>query len=307
MNHLPEKPQKSLRQALTEFLNHLSVERGLSRHTIEAYTRDLTRLVDFLAEKKLERPDAITASVIQAFLGHLTSLDLVQSSVARASAAIRTFLKFLFANRWMNEDPANLIDAPKPGQKLPKVLSRMQIASLFAAIGPDARLSLRDRAMLELFYACGMRVSELCDLKLSDIDRQVGVLRCIGKGRKERIIPVGTPALEAIDNYVRHMRDELDPKKQTAQLFLTARGAPMDRVNTWRMIKKYALAAGLNPGKVSPHTLRHSFASHLLEGGADLRVVQELLGHANVATTQIYTHIDQRRLKNIHRRFHPRA
>ncbi len=307
MNNLPEKPRDSLRQALTEFLNHLTVERGLSRNTLEAYTRDLTRLVDFLAERKVVRPDGLTASVIQAFLGHLTAQNLAQSSVARASAAIRTLLKFFYANHWMAQDPTNLIDAPKPGQKLPKVLARTQVGSLFQAIDPNNRLALRDRAILELFYACGLRVSELCDLTLSSIDRQVGVVRCIGKGRKERIVPIGGPALKAVDDYVRHLRDQLDLSGQAGRLFLTVGGQPMDRVNTWRMIKKYALAAGLNPGKVSPHTLRHSFASHLLEGGADLRVVQELLGHANVATTQIYTHIDQRRLKNIHRRFHPRA
>jgi integrase/recombinase XerD len=283
------------------------VERGLSRNTLWAYTRDLNRLVEFLAAQKIHQPPQLSASVIQAFLGHLAGLNLVQSSIARAAAAVRTFLKFLYAEGRMQIDPANLIDSPKPGHKLPKVLARTQIELLLRAIPSDDRLALRDYAILELFYACGLRVSELCDLKPSSIDPQVGVVRCIGKGRRERIVPIGKPALDAVDHYVKRTRGDLDPAGQSETLFLTLHGKPLDRVNTWRMIKKYALAAGLNPGKVSPHTLRHSFASHLLEGGADLRVVQELLGHANVATTQIYTHIDRKRLKNIHHRFHPRG
>jgi integrase/recombinase XerD len=308
MNNLPrQSPENSLRPALTEFLNHLTVERGLSRNTLWAYTRDLNRLVDFLASKGVHHPPQISASGIQAFLGFLSTLNLVHSSIARAAAAVRTFLKFLYAEGRIKTDPANLIETPKPGHKLPKVLARSQIEALFKAIPGEDKLFLRDYAILELFYACGLRVSELCDLKPSDIDRQVGVVRCIGKGRRERIVPIGGPAREAIDRYTQRLRAELDPAGKSEQLFLTHRGRPLDRVNTWRMIKRYALAAGLNPGKVSPHTLRHSFASHLLEGGADLRVVQELLGHANVVTTQIYTHIDQKRLKNIHKRFHPRA
>ncbi len=306
-NPARQSPENSLRPALTEFFNQLAVERGLSRNTLLAYTRDLNRFVEFLAVKKFLHPQQITASIIQSFLGYLAGLNLVQSSIARAAAAVRTFLKFLYVEGRMKTDPANLIDTPKPGHKLPKVLARTQIESLLRAIPPDNRLSLRDYAILELFYACGLRVSELCDLKPSNIDRQVGVVRCIGKGRRERIVPIGGPALAAIDNYVKRTRGELNPAGQAEHLFLTLHGRPLDRVNTWRMIKKYALAAGLNPGKVSPHTLRHSFASHLLEGGADLRVVQELLGHANVVTTQIYTHIDQKRLKNIHKRFHPRS
>lgn len=284
----------------------MTVERGLSGHTILAYRRDLTRFVDFLDDRGVKHPDALTEATVQAFLGFLTGLNLVQSSVARASAAIRTFLKFLFAEKKLRKDPADLVDTPKPAHRIPKVLARTQIDLLLKTPGPDQRLALRDRAILELFYACGLRVSELCDLKYGDIEPNVGVIRCIGKGRKERVVPIGGPALAAIDDYRKRLRPELDHGQQVLNLFLTARGRPMDRVNTWRMIKKYALQCGLNPGKISPHTLRHSFASHLLEGGADLRVVQELLGHANVATTQIYTHIDRKRLKKIHRAFHPR-
>lgn len=307
MKNAPPKPLPSLRLALVEFLNHLSVERGLAHNTLLAYRRDLTRLVDFLIERGIEDANQILPSTLQAFLADLASHRLIQSSIARAAAATRTFLKFLYLEKKIASDPATLMDMPKPGQKLPKVLARGQIESLLGAIESKDALALRDRAILELFYACGLRVSELCDLRLRDLDRQLGIVRCVGKGRKERIVPVGKPALEAVDRYIQGLRDQLDPAHRSDRLFLTRRGRNLDRANTWRMIKKYARLAGLSPGKVSPHTLRHSFASHLLEGGADLRVVQELLGHADVATTQIYTHVDQRRLKNIHRRFHPRA
>jgi integrase/recombinase XerD len=307
MNNPLPTPSNPLRRALADFLNHLAIERGLSHNTLAAYRRDLIRMVDYLADRKVDAPDRIGPSVIQSFLGYLASRDLRQSSIARSAAAIRTFLKFLYLEKRIKTDPATLIDTPKPGQKLPKVLARSQIQALLSVIPDTDKLALRDRAILELFYACGLRVSELCELRPADLDLQVGVLRCVGKGRKERIVPVGGPALAAVEAYLRGLRPGLEPNGRSDRLFLTARGGPLDRINTWRMIKKHALAAGLNPGKISPHTLRHSFASHLLEGGADLRVVQELLGHANVVTTQIYTHVDHRRLKNIHRRFHPRA
>ncbi|MFA5864174.1 MAG: site-specific tyrosine recombinase XerD [Phycisphaerae bacterium] len=306
MSNFLENPQNSLRPALAEFLNHLVVERGLSPNTISAYTRDLNRLVDFLSDHKIDRPDLIRGSAVQGFLGYLAQQNLVQSSIARSAAAVRTFLKFLFLNNKIKSDPATMIDTPKPGHKLPKVLARTQIEAILQAIPTDDKLALRDCAILEMFYACGLRVSELCDLRLSDLDFTLGIVKCIGKGRRERIVPIGRPAIEAVEKYIKHLRGQLGAHARSSGLFLTHRGGPLDRINTWRMIKKYALRAQLNPGKVSPHTFRHSFASHLLEGGADLRVVQELLGHANVATTQIYTHIDQRRLKSIHRRFHPR-
>jgi integrase/recombinase XerD len=309
MNSQRKTPQSPLQCALDDFLNHLAVERRLAKNTLLAYRRDLSRLVTYLAEKKIDDPKQIIASELSGFLGYLTSQHLAQPSVARTSAAIKTFLKFLYAERRINGDPNMLIDAPKPAHKLPKVLARTQIEQLLNVTPLEEKLVLRDRAMLEMFYACGLRVSELCDLTLQDIAQMfsAGVLRCIGKGQKERIIPVGDLAIEAVKKYLHELRGELNPDPKCNRLFLTRHGKPMDRVNAWRMIKRYATIAGLNPGKVSPHTLRHSFASHLLEGGADLRVVQELLGHSDVATTQIYTHVDQRRLKNIHKRFHPRA
>jgi len=312
MKDTPNQPVRSLQHALNDFLNHLAIERRLASNTLLAYRRDLTRFVVCLAEKKITEPSQITAVGISGFLGSLAAQSLAQPSIARAAAAVKTFLKYLFLERQIAIDPNTLMDSPKPAHKLPKGLSRIQIESMFNAVeaddGSKYKLTLRDRAILELFYACGLRVSELSDLKLADVGNIVsaGFLRCIGKGRRERIIPVGRPALAAIQDYVEQLRPELDRGNRCTNLLLTLRGQPLDRTNNRRVIKRYALQAGLKPGKISPHTLRHSFASHLLEGGADLRVVQELLGHADVSTTQIYTHIDQRRLKSLHRRFHPR-
>jgi integrase/recombinase XerD len=297
----------SWNRLLDEFLNHLTIERGLSQNTIDAYRRDLKKAIAFFSEKEISDPKVLNASIVQGFICRLQSENLIEPSIARNASAIRTFLKFLYLNRHIDSDPSKILDAPKPGKKLPKVLARTQIDQMLTSIDPTYELAMRDKAILELFYACGLRVSELCDLHLKSLDPNVGVLRCIGKGRKERIVPVHAPALSAVADYLNFNRPKLDPERKCDRLFVSIRGNPLDRINTWRMIKRYATLAGLNPGKVSPHTLRHSFASHLLEGGADLRVVQELLGHSNVITTQIYTHIDRKRLKTIHRRFHPRA
>jgi integrase/recombinase XerD len=308
MKNSPEQPRPSLQQSLNDFLIHLTVERCLAKNTLLAYRRDLEKLVGFLASKNITHPESITSSLITEFLGYLTSQNLAQPSVARAAAAVKTFLTYLFHDGKLKTDPNTLMDTPKPAYKLPKVLSRVQIDTLLKVVPPNDELVLRDRAILEMFYACGLRVSELCGLTLSDVEmiRSAGVLRCIGKGRKERVIPVGKPAMEAVRKYLTILRPILVGDKKTLNLFVSRRGEPLDRENVWRMVKKYAVLAGFSPSKVSPHTLRHSFASHLLEGGADLRVLQELLGHSNVVTTQIYTHIDQRRLKGIHRKFHPR-
>ncbi len=309
MKNSPEQPGSLLLRLVNDFLTHLTVERCLARNTLLAYRRDLEKWVGFLASKNITVPESITSSLVTEFLGYLTGQNLAQPSVARAAAALKTFLTFLYHNGKLKTDPNTLMDSPKPAYKLPKVLSRVQIDTMLNAVPAKDELVLRDRAILEMFYACGLRVSELCGLTLSDVEMMTsaGVLRCIGKGRKERVIPVGKPAVEAVRKYLTILRPALVGDRKTLQLFVSRRGGPLDRENVWRMVKKYAILAGFNPGKVSPHTLRHSFASHLLEGGADLRVVQELLGHADVVTTQIYTHVDQRRLKGIHRKYHPRA
>ncbi len=295
-----------LERAINNFFVFLTVERGLSENTIQAYKRDMQKFIAFCNERNINDISQLNPILIQQFLGTLVEQNYAETSVARIASAIRTFLKFLVIEGLLKEDPTKIIDSPKPGLKLPKVLSRTQIESLLNVINPDDPLALRDRAILELFYATGLRVSELCNLELSDIDLNVSVLKCMGKGRKERIVPLNKMAVKAIELYIRNLRPLLDEHHKQTKLFLSRRGKPLDRHNTWRMIKKYAGLAGLNIGKVSPHTLRHSFASHLLEAGADLRIVQELLGHAKVDTTQIYTHIDKRRLKQIHSKFHPR-
>ncbi len=308
MNNPTEKsPENPLQLTLSNFLNHLTIERGLSENTIISYRRDLHKFLAFLTENNIAEPENLTSSVIQSFLAHLSQGNLSESSTSRAASALRTFLNFLVLEGKLKDDPAKIIDTPKRGLKLPKVLSRRQIDRLLHAVPKEHKLALRDTAIIELFYACGLRVSELCDLVLKDVDLSLAVLKCFGKGRIERIIPLTSPSVEAIRSYLHHLRPTLDPEGRSGRLFLSYRGNNLDRYNTWRMIKRYATLAGLNPGKVSPHTLRHSFASHLLEEGADLRIVQELLGHARVTTTQIYTHIDRKRLKSIHKRFHPRA
>jgi len=296
----------TLYSLVDQFLNHLAVERALAKLTIEAYRRDLTKLSEFLMDKGVSRGDQITAGVLQAFLSHLAARGYAAASRARMSAAVRTFLAYLYASRCIRVDPNTLLDGPKPFYRLPRALSRKQVDCLLDAVDSRRATYLRDRAIVELFYACGLRASELCGLKLSDVDLDLGVLRCMGKGRRERIVPIGRPGREAVRRYIRDLRPRLVRDGQVNDLFLTIRGRPIDRTAAWRVIKRCAAVGGL-PEQVSPHTLRHSFASHLLEGGADLRIVQELLGHADVTTTQIYTHIDRRRLKSIHKKFHPRS
>ena len=287
------------------FLRHLAVERALADLTIEAYRRDLSKLAASLSDEGVTRPDQITPAALQRFFLAMTQQGYAQASRARASAAIRTLLKYFFLAGLITVDPSTLLDTPKSVHRLPRVLSRQQVDLLLNSVDSTSPLALRDRTILELFYACGLRASELCGLKLGDVDPALGVLRCFGKGRRERIVPVGQPAIAALRIYLRDLRPRLVKDVKISRLFLTVRGQGMDRITVWRTVKRAAGRAGLGE-RVSPHTLRHSFASHLLEGGADLRIVQELLGHVDVATTQIYTHVDRRRLKSIHQRFHPR-
>lgn len=296
----------TLTELVERFLYHLSVERALSKHTIEAYRRDLGRLVQFLLERRIDTPDHIRPVMLQAFLADLAGRGYAQATTARASAAIRTFLKYLYSEQIVHVDPVMMLDAPKAFQRLPDVLSRLQVDDLLKAVDTEDPLYLRNRAILELAYACGLRASELAELQVSGIDLDLGIVRCMGKGRRERIVPIGKPAIKAVREYLRDLRPKLirDPRVHAA--FLTIRGRAAERVMIWRIVKRYAHLAGLDKS-VSPHTLRHSFASHLLEGGANLRVVQELLGHVSVVTTQIYTHVDRKRLKAIHRRFHPKS
>jgi len=282
---------------------HLASERGLAENSLHAYRRDLENVESFLRDRGTTLTQA-TGDDLRAYLQGQSRLGRSTKTVARRYAALRVFLKFLAAE---GHDVAALlqqIERPKPERSLPKILSRAQVNQLIAAPNPKSLLFARDVAILELLYASGLRASELCDLKVRDANLQVGCLRVLGKGMKERIVPMGRAAQEAIERYLLDCRPKLE-KAPVGQLFISRTGKPLDRVALWMLVEKYGRKSGLLKS-ISPHVLRHCFASHLLGGGADLRVVQELLGHSDIATTQIYTHVDQARLKSIHEKYHPR-
>lgn len=286
------------------FLLHLASERGLSHNTLHAYRRDLEDIADFFDSrgKVLLNGDV---EDYRLYLQSQTRRGQSTKTVARRLAAIRIFLKFLMDEGHDTEPILRQLERPKPERDLPKVLSRDQVARLIAAPDPKSPLFHRDVAILELLYACGLRATELCELKLSDTNLQVGCVRVLGKGSKERIVPMGRAAAEAIERYLAECRPRL-ARTPTDLLFLSRTGKPMERIGLWMLVEKYGRKSGLF-NEVSPHTLRHCFATHLISGGADLRVVQELLGHADISTTQVYTHVDQDRLKSVHKKFHPRG
>jgi integrase/recombinase XerD len=288
---------------IEQFLNYLAVEAGLADNTLSAYRHDLERFDRFVSERRLT-VQSLSPTDVQKFLIHRKDEGLSIASVARNLVAVKIFLRHLFAVGRLDRDLASLIESPKKWRLIPRVLHVQQVDALLSTPGAEDPYAARDRAILELFYACGLRVSELCGLSLQHVRLDVGYLRCLGKGKKERIVPIGRTAIECLREYLDTTRGRLDKGRSDA-LFLSRTGRPMERTNVWRLVVKYARRMGLT-GKVSPHTLRHCFATHLLQGGADLRVVQELLGHADVSTTQIYTHVDRDRLKAIHRRCHPR-
>lgn len=286
------------------FLDYLFVECGLAGATVTAYQRDLGEFWDHLVARDVD-PSDISIEDVQKHLIELQQRGLAVSSIARHLAAIKVFLRHLFAERVLRRDVSSLIESSKRWQNIPNAVRYEQVESLLGAPEPSDEFYLRDRALLELLYATGMRVSEVVDLTLDQLNLKLGYVRCIGKGRKERIIPVGRCAIDAVEEYLEMLRPRLMGERHTDSLFLSRTGRPLDRTNMWRLVRKYAILAGVdNP--LSPHTLRHCFATHLLSGGADLRVVQELLGHADLTTTQVYTHVDEAQLKRVHREFHPR-
>lgn len=288
---------------IDQFLTYLSVEAGLADNTLIAYRHDLECLNKYFTSQNVDL--AVLSPVhIQGFVIHRKNEGLSLASIARNLASIKVFLRHLFAMGWLNHDVAGLLETPKKWKLLPRTYSAKQMATLMVAPNEDDPYAVRDRAILELFYACGLRVSELCGLTLQNVRLDMGYLRCFGKGSKERIVPIGRYAVEMVREYIGDLRMRLD-KYHSPSLFLSRTGKPLERTNVWRIVVKYARRMGLS-GKFSPHTLRHCFATHLLHGGADLRVVQELLGHADVSTTQIYTHVDKDRLKDLHRKYHPR-
>ncbi|MCL6473224.1 MAG: site-specific tyrosine recombinase XerD [Firmicutes bacterium] len=293
-----------MKEALDEFINYLSVEKGMSKNTLAAYKRDLLDYLAYLYEKKILSYDTITYDYLVDYLAELYG-DYSESSVARKLAAIRSFHKFLVREGVTENLPTSDIKAVKREKKLPKVLSPEQIEKLLEQPIGIGRYELRDRAILELLYSCGIRVSELVSLDIEDIDLRGGYIRCFGKGSKERIIPLGSYALEALTEYINKSRRELAGKYRPSALFLNSRGKRLSRVSCWKIVKKYAEKAGIE--EIYPHLLRHSFATHLLANGADLRSVQEMLGHADISTTQIYTHVTKNKLKDVYNKTHPKA
>jgi len=292
-------------QKLETFLNYLQVERGLSSNTLEAYSRDLVRYLDFLHKIPVTDLDDVTPAQVLRFLSHLKNSGLGARSRARALVSLRVFHRFLVAEGMARANPTSQVEAPRSLQPLPKTLSMEEVEKLLNAPQGERPLDQRDRAMLELLYATGLRVSELVNLKLNDLQLDVGVLFAFGKNRKQRLVPIGEAAQMELILYLEQGRALLQGQGGSPFLFLNRAGRGLTRQGFWKIIKRRAGEAGIGKN-ITPHTLRHSFATHLLENGADLRAVQTMLGHADISTTQIYTHVTRERLKKVHRQFHPR-
>lgn len=291
---------------IDQFSDYIALERGLSEHTRAAYRADLERFVDHLAAHQITSMNDVRHKHILQFLMAERDRNLATTTLARRLVAIKVFMRFLQQEGLLNEDAAAAMDSPRLWKRLPGTLSTDEVDRLLAAPDPDTVRGRRDRAWLEILYGTGLRVSELAHLRLADLHLEERYLRCIGKGNKERVVPFGRRALETLEDYLTHDRPQLLKHQTSDFVFLTRRGTGFSRKGLWKLIKWYAQQAGITQ-TVTPHTLRHSFASHLLAHGAQLRVIQEMLGHADIATTQVYTHVDQNRLKAIHQQFHPRA
>ena len=292
--------------ALESFRDYLTLEAGHSRHTVDNYLRDIRRFATHALGAGIRTPAEVSGARVRDFVYALKDLGLTPATIRRQISALRTYYRFLAGEGRVVQDPTTRIETPKRWRTLPTVLTVAEVDRLLSAPDADAPLGVRDRALLEFGYATGARVSELVGLKLSDVLFEDGLTRLFGKGSKERLVPVGRRALGQVALYAREIRPALDRGKGRGLLFLNAHGTPLSRVGAWGIIKKAARRAGLTK-RVTPHTLRHSFGTHLLEGGADLRAVQEMLGHADLATTQIYTHVDRDYLRTVHRQYHPRG
>lgn len=287
------------------FLDYLTVEGGLAGNTVLAYGRDLRGFLKFCLACKVGGLGDIEPGIIQEHLRFLANNGRSENSIKRCLVAIRMLLRFAKLSGRVEDDYGEVLDGPKVWQKLPVVCNKQQVMKLLSAPDSKEPFYFRDKAMLELLYATGVRAGELASLKVSDLHLDIGYLRCLGKGNRERVVPLGKSAISATREYLQKLRPRLEKSGSERFLLLSRTGRPLSRIEIWRLVKKYAVRAGL-PGKLTVHTLRHCFATHLLGGGADLRSVQELLGHVDIGTTQIYTHVDQERLRKIHKKFHPR-
>ena len=286
------------------YLEHLLIERGLAENTLLAYGADLNDFMEFLAGRTGAGLAEVTEQILFLYVVHVRRKGLGGRSLSRHLSALRGFFAFAREEGVLAEDPARFLENPKLVRSLPEVLSRAEMNALLEAPDLGDKFGFRDRTMLELLYASGLRVSELCALRALDFDAQSNLLRVFGKGSKERLVPVHAAAARFLLDYIRHWRPLFDPR--AAQLFLNRFGKGISRVSVWKLVQQYALRAGIHCS-ISPHTFRHSFATHLLEGGADLRSVQMLLGHADIAATEIYTHVQEDRVASVHRKFHPRS
>jgi integrase/recombinase XerD len=287
------------------FADFLALERGCSARTQEAYARDVARFVDFAVVKGAAAPADVTPRLLREFVYQLKDLGLSPASIRRNVSGVRSYFRFLMGDGIVSRDPSERLDTPKRWRTLPEVLTVAEIQKLLAAPTMDDPLYFRDRAMLELAYGAGLRVSEWIGITVRDVILDEGLVRVFGKGSKERLVPIGRSAIAALAIYTRELRPVLERGSGQGALFLNARGEPLSRMGAWKILRKYVQRSGITK-RVYPHTLRHSFATHLLEGGADLRAVQEMLGHADISTTQIYTHVDREYLRQVHRRYHPR-
>jgi tyrosine recombinase XerD len=296
-----------MQELLAKYFNYLLIERGVAQNTLEAYSRDLRRFLLFVQEQKgLTQLPEVTPEVIIEYLTQIKREGLSANSMNRSLAAMRGFYKFLLQEKKIEQTPLANIELAKVWMRLPDTVSKEEMNVILAQPGDQTAFALRDSAMLELLYATGIRVSELINLTMNSINWQVGFVTVMGKGNKERIVPIGKTAYDCVRLYIDKARPQLMQKKRTDVLFLNRFGGKFTRQGFWKIVVRYAKKAGMQK-KVHPHTFRHSFASHLLEGGADLRIVQVMLGHADISTTQIYTHITRERLREIHHKYHPRS
>jgi len=306
VNGLDPAAEASRRFLLESFNDFLVLEQGASPRTNEAYGRDLARFATYAVSRGAVGPADVTARLLREYVYHLKDLGLAPASIRRNVSALRTYFKFLLGEGRITHDPSERLESPKRWRTLPEVLTVAEVDKLLASPTLDDPLVFRDRALLELAYGAGLRVSEWISIGVRDVMFDEGLVRVFGKGSKERLVPIGRRAIGALASYVRELRPRLEHGEGRGALFLNARGQPLTRMGAWKILQKYVARAGIEK-HVSPHTLRHSFATHLLEGGADLRAVQEMLGHADISTTQIYTHVDREYLRTVHRQYHPRA
>lgn len=291
---------------LEPFGDYLALEAGHAANTVESYRRDLGRLARYAELRGVGEPAAVTPALLREFIYSLKDLGLSGATIRRQISAIRTYFAFLTGEGLVPRDPSDRLETPSRWRTLPEVLTVPEVEAMLASPDLGQPLAWRDRALLELGYGAGLRVSELCTLGLGDLLLGEGLVRVMGKGGKERLVPIGRKVIGTLGVYLNGLRADLDRGDTGGRVLLNVHGRPLSRVGAWGIVKKHAEAAGITR-RVTPHTLRHSFATHLLEGGADLRAVQEMLGHADLSTTQIYTHVDRDYLRNVHRQFHPRA